>query len=457
MTRPGKEKKKYAHSPVHIIMLSFFCVILLGSFLLWLPVSAAPGVVVSYPDALFTATTATCVTGLVTLPTVSTWSAFGQFVILLLIQIGGLGVITCTAGVLLALQRKMGLGERLLLQDAFNLNSLSGISGFVKRVIRGTFLVESAGALGYMTVFVPQFGLRGVWISVFTAISAFCNAGLDVLSENSLADYATNPVINLITCVLIVLGGIGFVVWWDVLRMLRKKRNSRVRFFAGLSLASKLALASTAVLIFGGAFLFFVFEYRNPATIGGFSLYEKIQAAFFQSVTTRTAGFATIPQQELTNSSVVVALILMFIGGSPVGTAGGVKTVTSLVLAATAIASIKNRNSVSLFKRRIPPATVKKAVAVVGMSFLIMFTSTILLSAVMNAPFSDILYETVSATATVGLTRDLTSSLPLLGKFIIILTMYLGRVGPISLAVAFQVRRESENIVKNPEENISVG
>lgn len=457
MDRFPLEKKKYAVSPVHIIMLSFLGAILIGSLLLSLPISAKGGRPIPYIDALFTATTSVCVTGLVTVPTVSAWSAFGHVVILLLIQIGGLGVVTCSAGVMLALQKKMGLSERLLLQDAFNLNTLSGLSAFVLRVIRGTFLVEGAGALCYMTVFVPRFGLRGVWISVFTAVSAFCNAGIDIMSENSLAEFATDPVVNFVTMALIVLGGIGFVVWWDVLRMLRRKRDSRVRFFSGLTLGSKLALSSTAVLIVGGALLFLLFEYQNPATFGRFSFPEKLQAALFQSVTTRTAGFASVPQKALTDGSVYTALVLMFIGGSPVGTAGGVKTVTVFVLAATAAASVKNRDGVSLFHRRIPPQTLKKAVAVVGMSFVIFSVSTLLLSAVTNAPLTDVLYETVSATATVGLTRDLTPHLPPAGKLIIIVTMYLGRVGPISLAVAFRLRRESENIVKNPEEDVSVG
>ena len=210
-------KKKRTLSTTQIIMLSFLAVILAGSILLSLPVSSASGTPVPYLDALFTATTATCVTGLVTLPTVTTWSVFGQAVILVLIQVGGLGVVTILCAVMLMLNRRMGIGERLLLQDAFNLSSLSGIIRFVKRVLLGTFLVEGAGALLYMTVFVPEFGLRGVWISVFTAVSAFCNAGIDILGENSLCDYARNPLINLVTSLLIILSGIGYIVWWDVL------------------------------------------------------------------------------------------------------------------------------------------------------------------------------------------------------------------------------------------------
>ena len=211
-------KKKFSLSTTQTIMLSFLCVILLGSLLLMLSISSADGKAVPYLDALFTATTATCVTGLVTVPTVTTWSIFGQVVILVLIQIGGLGVITILSSVMILLHKRMGIGNRLLLQDAFNLNSLSGIVRFVKKVMLATFLVEGIGALLYMTVFVPEFGLKGIWISVFTAISAFCNAGIDIIGENSLCDYATNPIINAVTSLLIIFSGIGYIVWWDVLQ-----------------------------------------------------------------------------------------------------------------------------------------------------------------------------------------------------------------------------------------------
>ena len=447
-------KKKFSLSTTQTIMLSFLCVILLGSLLLALPVSSASGEAVPYLDALFTATTATCVTGLVTLPTVTAWSVFGQVVILILIQVGGLGVITIMSAVMILLHKRMGIGERLLLQDAFNLNSLSGIVRFVKRVLLGTFLVEGIGALLYMTVFVPEFGRRGIWISVFTSISAFCNAGIDIIAENSLCSYATNPVINIVTCLLIILSGIGYIVWWDVMGLAGKKGR---RSFRNLSLHSKIAIYTTLILIFGGGFLIFLFEYHNPLTIGRMSLPDKIQVSLFQSVTTRTAGFATVPQQDLTNASSILCLLLMFIGGSPVGTAGGIKTVTFAVLAVSALATIQNKQEVSLFDRNISKQTVNKAVAVTMMSFAIMFTSTILLSAATDADVLDVFFETVSATATVGLTRDLTPSLNDAGKAVIIGTMYLGRVGPISLALALNANKKHQNIIKNPTEEISVG
>ena len=450
-------KKKFSLSTTQMIMLSFLVVIFVGSLLLSLPVSSASGDAVPYLEALFTATTATCVTGLVTLPTVTTWSVFGQTVILVLIQVGGLGVITIMSALMILLHKRMGIGDRLLLQDAFNLNSLSGIVRFVKRVLLGTFLVEGIGALLYMIVFVPEFGPWGIWISVFTSISAFCNAGIDIIAENSLCNYATNPLINAVTGLLIILGGIGYIVWWDVVGLGIENAGKKHRGFRNLSLHSKIAIFTTLLLIFGGGTLIFLFEYDNPLTIGNLSVFDKIQVSLFQSVTTRTAGFATVPQQDLTNASSILCLLLMFIGGSPVGTAGGIKTVTIAVLMVSALATIQNKQDVSLFNRSISKQAVNMAVAVTMMSFAIMFTSTILLSIVSDADVLDILFETVSATATVGLTRDLTPYLNSAGKIIIIGTMYLGRVGPISLALALNSGKKHHNIIKNPTEEISVG
>ena len=441
-------------SSAQVVLIGFLAIILAGSVLLCLPISSADGKVVSYVDALFTATTATCVTGLVTVPTVSTWSIFGQVIILLLIQIGGLGVITIAASIMMMLGKRIGIGNRILIQDSFNLNSLSGIVKFIKKVIIGTLIIEGIGALLYMTVFVPDFGIKGIWISVFNSVSAFCNAGIDIISENSLCDYALNPVINLTTSFLIISGGIGFVVWWDVIEIIKNKKRRHLRF---LSLHSKIAISATAVLIVVGTILFFIFEYNNPLTMQSYSLIEKVEASFFQSVTTRTAGFATIPQENFTNASSIVSLLLMFIGGSPVGTAGGIKTVTFVIILATAASVIKNKRTIDVFNRQISEKSIKKAIVVFATSFSVMTLSTILLSAASNADFLDVLYETVSATATVGLTRNFTASLNTVGKIIIIATMYFGRVGPISLAVAFKMRKSSENIIENPIEEISVG
>ena len=450
-------KNKIRFSTTQIILLSFLAAVFAGSVLLSLPISSASGEAVPYLDALFTATTSTCVTGLVTLPTVSTWSVFGQVVILLLIQIGGLGIVTIMSGLMILLNQKLSIRDHLLIQDAFNLNTMSGLAKFIKNVLFGTLTIEGIGALLYMFVFVPQFGAKGVWVSVFTAVSAFCNAGIDIIGENSLCDYSTNPIINIVTSALIILGGIGYIVWWDVLRVLKTKTAKSKKIFRYLTLHSKIAITATLALIFIGAVLIFVFEYTNPLTIGNMSLFDKIQVSLFQSVTTRTAGFASVPQENLTNASSLVSLLFMMIGGSPVGTAGGMKTVTIVVLFCSTIATIKNKSSATIFGRCISSDSIRKAVAVSVTFISICFTSTVLLMAVSDVSALDVIYEVVSATATVGLSRNFTSSLNVLGKIIVIATMYLGRVGPISLAVAVGSKNESQNVISEPTEEISIG
>lgn len=452
-----KEKMRFRLSTTQIILLGFAAAVLCGSLLLSLPISSKSGEPIPYIDALFTAATSTCVTGLVTVSTASVWSAFGQAVILVLIQIGGIGVVTVMISFMLMLNRRIGMNDRLLIQDAFNLNTLSGLVRFVKKVLLGTLIVEGVGAALYMTVFVPKFGARGIWISVFNAVSAFCNAGMDIIGENSLCDYAADSVVNFTTAALVIIGGLGYIVWWDILRVLRMKRDGRYKLFASLTLHSKIALCSTAFLIVAGALLIFCFEYGNPETIGDMSVWGKIQASIFQSVTTRTAGFATVPQEKLTNASAIVSMLLMTVGGSPVGTAGGIKTVTAAVLIYEALSVIKGKSEASLFSRTISKHSVVKAVAVVVTFLTVVFCSTVLLAASTNADGLDLMYETVSAAATVGLSRNLTPSLGFAGKLIIIFTMYFGRVGPISLAVALGRKASDRNIVKEPSEEISIG
>lgn len=457
--RPTKPKKaaKFAPSTTQIIMLSFLGAILLGSALLVLPFSSKSGESVDYIDALFTAVSATCVTGLVTLPTVATWSVFGQIVILILIQIGGLGVITITAGLMVAIHRKMGLKDSQLLSDALNVSTLSGLAEFVKKMLLGTFIIEGVGALMYMIVFVPDFGAKGIWISIFNSVSAFCNAGIDIVAENSLCNYATNPLVNVVTCLLIILGGLGYVVWWDIIRVLKDVKRTKFRCVFKLTLHSKIVLVSTFALILIGGISILAFEYNNPLTLKNYNFFDKMQIAFFQSITTRTAGFATLPQENLTNASAIICLILMFIGGSPVGTAGGIKTVTIVVLFATTIATVRGKNEVTLFQRNLSKQVTRKAVAVAFSSFIIVALSTILLSLSTDAPALDVVFETVSATATVGLSRNLTSSLNVWGKLILSATMYFGRIGPISLATSFNLKKENINIIKNPTEDVRLG
>lgn len=453
-----KRKVKFTLSTTQVILLGFLGVILVGSGLLVLPFATKSGVSVGYLDALFTATTSTCVTGLVTLTTVDTWSVFGQIVILILIQIGGLGVITVSSCLLLLLHRKIGVKDSHLIQDAFNLNTLAELGKFVKKVVIGTLIIEALGALLYMTVFIPDFGTKGIWIAVFNSVSAFCNAGIDIVSADSLSAYACNPMANFVTCTLVVLGGLGYIVWWDVIRVMREWKTYKFKSFQRLTLHSKIVLTVTSVLIFGGALLFLLFEYNNPLTMGNYHFFDKLQMSFFQSVMTRTAGFSSVSQAGLTNGSAMLSILLMFIGGSPVGTAGGVKTVTVFVLFAMTLSTVTNKNETTVFHRTLSRQAIGKAMAVVGVFMSIVIISTLLLAVAMpEASALDLIYETVSATATVGLSRNLTASLNAWGKLVITGTMYLGRVGPISLLIAFRTKKEIPNIIKNPTEEISVG
>ena len=444
-------KNKFSLSTTHLLLLSFLVVILIGAFLLSLPISSANDQSTPFINALFTATTSTCVTGLTTVTTATHWSLFGQIIILVLIQIGGLGVITALTGVTVFIYKKLGISDKFLLQDTMNISTLSGIVPFLKKVIIGTFIVEGIGALLYMTVFIKDFGLKGIWYSVFTSISAFCNAGIDIIGNNSLMNYVNNPIINFTTSLLVILGGLGYIVWWDLIKKIKTRGKSN------LSLHSKIVLLSTIILLVCGTILFFIFEYNNPLTIKNMTFIDKIQASFFQSMTTRTAGFFSIPQENLTNASSILSLLFMFIGGSPAGTAGGIKTVTIAVVIASAIATIKNKNDTNIFNRKISKDIIRKSIAVVFVSFCIVFISTLLLAISNDVDFMKIIYETVSATATVGLSKNLTSTLNNFGKLVIILTMYLGRVGPISLAIAFNIKRENKNIIKNPREDVCVG
>ncbi len=452
-------KKKRVLSTTQTIVLSFLFAILVGALILMLPISSAEGKVTPFIDAVFTATTSVCVTGLVVVDTYAYWSTFGQIVILMLIQLGGLGVVTFTMTVLMITGRRITLKDRLLLEDAFNMDTMQGIIRFLRTVLKYTILVEGIGALLYMVSFVPEFGAKGIWYAVFTSISAFCNAGIDIIGPDSLMPYVNHIWINLVTMFLIIAGGIGFIVWRDVGQVLCRFRNREIPFkwiFQKLSLHSKLALVSTAVFVLGGAVLFFVLEYTNPETIGNLRLHEKVLASLFQSVTTRTAGFASIPQQGLRNSSVLVSMVLMFIGGSPVGTAGGVKTVTIAVLMLTALSTAKGSRYVTAFRRTIPLITIRKALAVTMISFIMLGIGTILFSVVQPGNFSDLAFEITSAIGTAGLSRGFTSSLNLAGKITICCYMYLGRVGPISMAIAFSFRG-NKIVGVLPEERVTVG
>ncbi len=440
--------KRFLHikmTTTRIIVLGFLVGIILGAFLLWLPISSNAGKEISFVDALFVATTSLCVTGLTPVVMAEQWNYFGQAVILFLMQFGGLGVITFTTTVLLMLGKRITLKERMLIQDSYNLDSISGVVNLTKRIMKGTLFIEACGAVLYSFVFIPEYGiLDGVWKSIFHAVSAFCNAGLDLVGSSSLAVYQTNVMMNVATMLLIVLGGLGFPVWWDVLNVVKRAKRKEILWkdcFSKLKVHSKLVLVMTTALIFGGGLLILLFEYQNPATIGELSFGNKVMVSLFESVTLRTAGFQTIAQENLTEASTLLAFIFMFIGGSPSGTAGGVKTVTMIILILSMLAAVKGTDEVRAFHRKISDNYVRRAVAVVVVFFVALVMITMALTITEDGSLIDILFEATSAMATVGLTRGFTGTLTTAGKWIVILAMYMGRIGPISMALAFNAKK----------------
>lgn len=448
-------------TPTQIIASGFFVCIIIGSLLLALPISSGSGEWTPYVDALFTSTSATCVTGLTTVNTLEHWSLFGQLVILILIQIGGLGIVTFTTIVLMFMGRRITLKERLLIQNAYNLDTLQGLVKMTIRIVEGTLLIEGIGAFFYAIQYIPDYGLLpGIWKAIFNSVSAFCNAGMDLIGDSSLTPYQGNILINVVTMTLIILGGIGFPVWWDTLRVWKLKKKEKLKIkkcLSKFSLHSKLVITMTCLLIVGGTLLILLLEFNNPQTIGNMPVWKKILVSLFQSVTTRTAGFLTVPQENLREITSFVCIILMFIGGSPSGTAGGVKTVTIAMMILAAASVIKGNEDTEVFHRKITNTFVKKGMAVVLINMGVLIVMTVILSAMEGKDLLNILYETTSALATVGLTRNLTGSLTVPGRIIIIITMYIGRVGPITLALFFNRKHYGTSARSLPSEKILVG
>lgn len=428
-------------SAAQIIPLGFLALILIGTGLLCLPFATASGTGAPFLTALFTATTSVCVTGLVVVDTFSYWSLFGKIVILALIQTGALGIIAVSSSLFLLLRKTFTIRNRAILRDSFDLDSLQDVLRFLRRVILGVLLIEGVGAILYAFAFIPQYGFpRGLWYAVFHSISAFCNAGLDLIGPDSLLPYQNNAYVLLVTMLLIIVGGLGYIVWFDSFTTAREaaKRRFGVRwFFRHLSEHTKLVLCATGVLIVLGTVGTLLLEMQNDATLGALPFGTKLLNATFQSVTYRTAGFSAVPQSAMTDGSVLLGSTLMFIGGSPMGTAGGIKTVTLAVLLLSAISYVRGRADAVVFRRSIMPELVKKAAAILFFSLQISLLATVLLAAD-GVPLKDALFEVFSATGTVGLSRGLTPHLSVFGRILIILCMYLGRIGPISLALFFR-------------------
>ena len=419
----------------------------MGALLLMLPISTTERCVTPFNEALFTATSAVCVTGLVLHDTGSYWSVFGQTIILTLIQIGGLGVVTVAASFALLSRRKISLMQRSTMQDALSAPNVGGIVRLTKFILLGTFLIELLGTLVMLPVFCRDYGWQGVWLAVFHSISAFCNAGFDILGTAdslypSLTGYAQNPIINITIMLLIIIGGIGFLTWEDIWENKLHFRRYRMQ--------SKVILISTLLLIILPAIFFFFIDFA------AIPFEARIQAALFQSVTTRTAGFNTVNLSELSASSQGLMTFLMLIGGSPGSTAGGMKTTTLAILLANAAATCRQQDSAHFFERRVNDNTVKIASTILTMYMALFFFGGLFISAYENLPLSSCLYETASALGTVGLTLGITPQLHIPSQLILISLMYLGRVGSLTLMYAALSGKKIIN-TKLPLEKITIG
>lgn len=437
-----------------IVAGSFAALILLGAVLLCLPAASQDGRSVGFFTSLFTATSATCVTGLSLVETASQWSLFGQAVLLCLIQLGGLGFISLITLFSLMVRRRIGLSERLIMVSTFNLSDLSGVVRLVRNALLWTLIFEGGGALLLATRFIPKFGLgKGVWLSVFHAVSAFCNAGFDLLGEDtpgpSVAAFSGDPVVLVTLMLLVVVGGLGFFVWMDW----KEKRR-----FRALSLYSKLVLILTAGFLLLGAAVIFAVEYHNPATLGEMPLWKKILNALFESVTFRTAGFASFDQAGLRDSSMALGVLLMLIGGSSGSTAGGIKTVTAGLLILGLWSGLRGKNEVTLRGRSISQRQLNNAMTLALTVLLLFFSGTMFVSLLDGVPFLPAGFEVASALGTVGLSAGILPQMSLGSKSMLILFMYLGRVGILSFSIAFVMgRRKADSKIKYPATNIMIG
>jgi trk system potassium uptake protein TrkH len=433
-----------------LLVLGFAGVILFGAILLSLPFASVSGESVGFVNALFTAASAVAVTGLVVVDTATYWTTFGHVVIIVLIQIGGLGIITMGTLFALILGRRINFRQRIVMQEAMNKITLNGVVRLAKYILILTFAVEGVGAIILATRFVPEFGWgEGIWLSVFHSISAFCNAGFDLIGDfQSLTPYVNDPIVSLTVAGLIIIGGLGFVV---IFELLDKKSIKQ------LSLHSKLALLMTLVLLLSGYVIVMALEFNNPETMGNLSVGGKFLSGFFHSVTPRTAGFNTLPMDKLMMGTIVMTMLFMFIGAGSAGTAGGVKVTTVGVIIASIVSTLKGREDAEAFKRKLPRGLVNKAVAILTIALLWIITVTFILSITEDQTFVDILFEVISAFGTVGLSLGITTQLSTIGKLVITITMFVGRIGPLTLFMALAQRRQVASVIQYPDEEIMIG
>ena len=443
----NKPRKKI--NPSLVLVLGFLGVIFLGAILLNLPVASNNNQSVGFINALFTSTSSVCVTGLIVVNTSAHWTLFGKLVIMFLIQIGGLGFMTITTLIVVIMGKKIGLKNRMLIQEDLGHHSISGVVRITLKIVKATFLIELLGAILLSTKFVPEFGTKtGIFYGIFHSISAFCNAGFDLIG-NSLENYVTSPVINFTIMALIILGGIGFTVIIDVYRSKNIRR---------LNLHTKIVLLITGMLLISGLIFFFMLEYSNVETIGNLSLPNKIMASMFQSVTPRTAGFNTLPTGQLNDTSQFLTIVYMFIGGSPGSTAGGIKTATLGVLLLAVYSEIIGKDEINFSKRRIDYETVSRCMSILFIAIALVIFVTIMLSIKEVQNFLDIFFEVVSAFGTVGLSTGITGELSSFSKVILSITMFMGRVGPITVATAIASRHTGKkDRIRYPKEKVIVG
>lgn len=452
MGLPMKQRQKAKLSSVQIIALGFFIMIALGTALLMLPVSSRGEGGASFGDALFTATSASCVTGLVPQDTGTYWTVFGQVVILLLIQTGGLGFMSIATLFMLLLRQRLGLRQREVVVDSISYNQLGGFVPFIRLVFMGTLLAEGLGAVLLSIRFVPQFGWgRGVYYGVWHSVSAFCNAGFDLLGTysgpySSFTAYAGDPLVSLTVCALILVGGTGFLVWEDLVRNRLHWRRYRLQ--------TKVVLVMNLVLTLGGGLAFFLLERGNLGA--GRPLGEQILSALFDAVTPRTAGFNSTDTGALSSGSLLLTIIFMFVGGSPGSTAGGVKTTTVFVILLHALSGVRRERSANAFGRSIGDDALKKATAVLYTNLLLALAGALVVCAVQALPLTQVLFETFSAIGTAGMTMGITRDLLPVSRAVIIFLMYCGRVGSISFAVALLEKRALPPVTL-PREDITIG
>lgn len=439
--------KKNRFTSFQIIIGGFIAIILIGALLLMLPVSSKAGIITPFNEALFTSTSAVCVTGLVVQDTATYWSWFGQGIILVLIQIGGLGVITIAVSFALLSGRKISLMQRSVMQEAISAPKVGGIVRLTGFVLKGTFLVEFTASFIMMPVFVKDFGAKGIWMAIFHSISAFCNAGFDLMgTENakyaSLTSYISHPLINITIMLLIIIGGIGFLTWEDILKNKYRIKSYRMQ--------TKVILTTSLLLILFPAFFFFFRDFADMP------MQERIFSSLFQAVTPRTAGFNTADLTMMTKDGLGIVIVLMLVGGSPGSTAGGMKTTTLAVLIANTLACFRRKEDAQMFGRRIETSTIKNAATIFMMYIVLFFGGAIVISTVEDLSFSTCLFETASAIGTVGLTLGITPELGVISQTILMILMFLGRVGGLTLIYA-ALSGSGKKISKLPQEKMTVG